>query len=61
MEIKVQLPFMFAVYSMLAGCALARFVLLAFLHNFTCWIPGVGNALRSLSVEDLAGFDLPVG
>jgi hypothetical protein len=61
MEIKVQLPFVFALYSMLADRALARFVLLVFLHNFICWIPVVGNALRSLLVNDLASFDLPVG
>jgi len=61
MEIKVQLPFMFALYSMLADRALARFVLLVFLHNFICWIPVVGNALRSLLVNDLASFNLPVG
>ena len=61
MEIKVQLPFMFALYSMLADRALARFVLLVFLHNFICLIPVVVNALRSLLVNDLASFDLPVG
>lgn len=61
MEIKVQLPFMFALYSMLADRVLARFVLLVFLHNFICWIPVVVNALRSLLVNDLASFDLPVG
>lgn len=61
MEIKVQLPFMFALHSMLAGRALPRFVLLVFLHNFICWIPVFGNALRSLLVDDLVGFDLPVG
>lgn len=61
MEIKVQLPFMFALYSMLADRVLTRFVLLVFLHNFICWIPVVGNALRSLLVNDLASFDLPVG
>ncbi len=53
--VDVAIPFM------LAGRGLTGFVLFVFLHNFIRWNRLVGNALRSLTVGDLPGFDLPLG